>query len=71
MLLATFIDLGPGVITNICRLIAPNVVFPGSEFYFLTMVLIPISLMLATTKKEMSDRPNGEGGRIAVEDSNE
>ena len=61
MLLAIVIGLGPGVVTNIFRLIAPNVVFPGSEFYFLTMALIPVSLMLATTRKEISEGPNVAG----------
>ncbi len=50
MLLAIVIGLGPGVIINIAKLISPSVVFPGHEYYFLTMALIPVSLMLATIK---------------------
>ena len=52
LLVGTVVGLGPDVITNVARLISPSLVFPGEEYYFLTMALIPISAMLATTKKE-------------------
>ena len=52
LLAGTVVGLGPGVITTVGRLISPSVVFPGEEYYFLAMALIPISLMLATLKKE-------------------
>ena len=38
-------------------MIAPKVIFPGDGFHFLTMVLIPVSLTLATLKKEISSEP--------------
>ena len=33
-------------------MLAPTLVMPGSDFYFLTFILIPITLALATMKKE-------------------
>lgn len=59
MLLGTVIGLAPVVIAQIVRVIAPKVELPGNEFYVLTMVLIPISLSLATVKKEIPREPVG------------
>jgi len=52
LLAGTIVGLGPGVITNVGRFISPTVVFPAEEYYFLSMALIPISLMFATIRKE-------------------
>ena len=60
MLFGTVIGLVPIVIAFIVGIFAPKLVLPGVEFYFLTMVLIPISLALATVKKEVSSEPAKE-----------
>jgi hypothetical protein len=51
MLLGTIVGLGPIIINSLVGTVAPKVVLPGAEFYFLTMVFIPISLAMATIKK--------------------
>ena len=51
MFYGTIIGLAPVIISAIIGIIAPKLVLPGVEFYFLTMVLIPISLALACTKR--------------------
>jgi len=52
MFFGTIIGLAPVIISAIIGIIAPKLVLPGVEFYFLTMVLIPISLALACVKSE-------------------
>ena len=42
----------PILITVLVGLVAPGVVIPGGNFFFLTIVLIPISLALAVLKSE-------------------
>ena len=48
VLFSTLVGLLPMAISAVIRAAAPDVVLPGQEFYFLTMVLIPVSLALAT-----------------------
>ena len=51
MLFGTIIGLSPTVITTLIhKIIAPKLALPGVEFYFLTFVLIPVSLALASIK---------------------
>lgn len=57
MLFGTVLGFMPIIIFVIFRIIAPNFVLPGSDFYFLTMVLIPGSLALAVLKKEARRSP--------------
>ncbi|MBC8494521.1 hypothetical protein H8D36_00025 [archaeon] len=52
MFFGTIIGLAPVIISAIIGIFAPKLVLPGVEFYFLTMVLIPISLALACVKSE-------------------
>ena len=52
MLIGVLIGLLPITIAVLMVVLAPTVVLPGSDFYFLTFILIPITLALATMKKE-------------------
>ncbi len=52
MFFGTIIGLAPVIISAIIGIFAPKLVLPGVEFYFLTMLLIPISLALACVKSE-------------------
>ncbi len=52
LLIDTIIGLAPLIILSLLQIIAPKVVLPGSEFYFIAFILIPISLAVATWKKE-------------------
>jgi hypothetical protein len=46
------IGLLPITIAVLIVVLAPTVVMPGSDFYFLTFILIPITLALAAMRKE-------------------
>ncbi len=50
LLAGVIIGLAPVTITSLIQIFAPSVVPPGVDFYFLTMVLIPISLALAVMR---------------------
>ncbi len=52
MLLGTIMGFAPVLLGNLVSILAPKVVLPGSDYFFITMVLIPISLAIATMKKE-------------------
>jgi hypothetical protein len=56
MLIGVLVGLLPITIAALVGVIAPRVVLPGADFYFLTLVLIPIALALATMKKEAIPR---------------
>jgi len=57
-LLAGFL---PVLFVILVRLVAPTVTIPGSNFFFLTIVLIPISLSLAVMK---SDKASVSAGTV-------
>jgi hypothetical protein len=40
----------PLIISFLVNAIAPKVVLPGQEFYFITLALVPIALMLGVLK---------------------
>ena len=50
MLAGVLIGLLPVTITALVTMFAPSVILPGSDFFFLTMVLIPITMALAVIK---------------------
>lgn len=50
MLAGVVIGLAPVTIASLIGIFAPNVVLPGVDFYFLTMVLIPITMALAVMR---------------------
>ena len=52
MLAGVLIGLLPVTIAVLIGTFAPRVVLPGSDFYFLTLVLIPISMGMAVMKSE-------------------
>lgn len=62
MLFGTILGFMPIVIIVIFRFIAPHFVLPGSDFYFLSMVLIPGSWALAVLKKETKLAPSPTKG---------
>ena len=66
MLFGTVVGLAPIVISAIVGLISPKAVLPGNQYYFLAMVLIPISIGLATMKTEGSAAPKEEADKEAV-----
>lgn len=47
MLLGTIIGLAPVTVSSMVGAVAPSLVLPGVQFYFLTLVLIPVSFALA------------------------
>ncbi len=47
MLAGVIIGLAPVTIASLIQIFAPSVLLPGVDFYFLTMVFIPITLALA------------------------
>ena len=47
MLLGTIVGLAPVTISSMVGAVAPSFVLPGVQFYFLTLVLIPVSFALA------------------------
>jgi hypothetical protein len=52
MLIGVLVGLLPLTIALLILVIAPTVVMPGSDFYFLTFIFIPITLALAAMRKE-------------------
>lgn len=50
LLAGVIIGLAPVMIASLIGIFAPNVVLPGVDFYFLTMVLIPITLAAAVMR---------------------
>jgi len=50
LLAGVIIGLLPTIIEALVSVIAPSVIMPGSDFFFLTAVLIPITLALAVMK---------------------
>ena len=52
LLIGTIIGFAPFIIFSLLQIIAPKVVLPGSDYYFIAFILIPISLAVATWKKE-------------------
>jgi hypothetical protein len=57
MLVGCVVALGPMIITALLNVIVPTLVLPGSQYYFLTFVLVPITFALAATR--------GGGGTVA------
>ncbi len=58
MLLGTLIGLLPVTISSIVGLVAPTVVLPGSQYYFLTLILIPITFAAAAIKSAQAESPS-------------
>jgi len=58
MLLGTLIGLLPVTISSIVGLVAPTVVLPGSQYYFLTLILIPITFAVAAIKSAQTESPS-------------
>jgi len=50
MLVGTVAALGPLLLLVIVALLAPQVLLPGSQYFFLTLVLIPVTFALAAVK---------------------
>ncbi len=50
-LVGSVIGLLPIIIAEIVGIVAPKVILPGSDFYFLAMILIPISLTTAMLRQ--------------------
>jgi hypothetical protein len=50
MLWGAILGLGPLVVSALVGLISPSTVLPGSQYFFLTLVLIPITFALAAVK---------------------
>jgi membrane-associated protease RseP (regulator of RpoE activity) len=57
LLAGVIIGLAPVTIASLIQIFAPSVVPPGVDFYFLTMVLIPISLALAVMRTAAPPAP--------------
>lgn len=57
MLVGVMLGLIPVTLGSMVSIFAPQVVLPGSNFYFITLVLIPITLYMAVSK---------DGGQVAV-----
>ena len=57
VLAGVLVGFVPVLFTVLMGLIAPQVVIPGSNFFFLTIVFIPISLALAVMKSRESEVP--------------
>jgi hypothetical protein len=51
VLAGVLVGLLPLTIAALVGIFAPQVILPGADFYFLTMVLIPITMALAMTRK--------------------
>jgi hypothetical protein len=68
MLLGTLIGLLPITISSIVGLLAPTVVLPGSQYYFLTLILIPITFAVAAIKSAQTEAPAAApaGGGLGV-----
>lgn len=50
LLLGTVLGLGPIILNSVVGLFAPRVVLPGAQYYFLTLVLIPVTFALAAVR---------------------
>lgn len=50
MLVGVMVGLIPVTLSSLVGIFAPQVVLPGSNFYFFTLVLIPITLYMAVSK---------------------
>ena len=57
MLAGVIIGLLPVLIASLISIFAPSVVLPGVDFYFLTMVLIPIAMALAVMRTATPHAP--------------
>ncbi len=57
MLAGPIIGLLPVTIAALVAIFAPSVILPGADFYFVTMVLIPITMALAAMKSEAPAAP--------------
>lgn len=57
MLIGVLVGLLPVTISALVAVFVPTVVLPGSDFYFLTMVLIPITMAMAVMKSEAPAAP--------------
>jgi hypothetical protein len=57
LLAGVIIGLAPVTIASLIQIFVPSVVPPGVDFYFLTMVLIPISLALAVMRTAAPPAP--------------
>jgi len=55
------LGFGPVAIEGVALLVAPGVVLPGSDYYFLAMVLIPLSFAAALLRQRASV-PEGTAG---------
>lgn len=50
MLLGTILGLGPLLISSLIGLISPQTVLPGQQYFFLALVLVPITFAMAAIK---------------------
>lgn len=50
MLVGAVVGLGPLLVSGVIGLVAPRIVLPGSQYYFLTLALIPLTFALAASK---------------------
>jgi hypothetical protein len=57
MVSGLLIGILPVMIIWLVSIFAPNVILPGSDFFFLTAVLIPITMALAVMKAEAAAAP--------------
>ncbi len=53
MLIGVLVGLLPVTISALVTTFAPSVILPGSDFFFLTMILIPITMALAVMRAEV------------------
>lgn len=61
MLIGTLVGMLLPVITIVTGIIAPQVVLPGQNFYFLSFVLLPITWSMAVLKSA------GEAGAVPAD----
>jgi hypothetical protein len=57
MLAGVLLGLLPVTIGSLVQIFAPGVILPGADFYFLTMVLIPITMAMAIMKSAAPPAP--------------
>jgi hypothetical protein len=50
MLAGVLVGLGPVTIAALVGIVAPRAMLPGSDFYSLTLVLVPVTLALAVMR---------------------
>ncbi len=60
MLAGVIVGLLPVTIGSLIAIFAPQAVLPGQDFYFMTLVLIPIALSMAVMKKAGPAAPAAE-----------